>query len=622
MKKKLMIGMVLFLILVVGVIVLLPYVVDLARYRDYYVPQIERALGRPVEVQYVRLTVFPRVGARLGDVTIGDDPAFGSAPFLEVPEAEIAVLWLPLLKGRVQVDRLIVRRPTLRLVRLKSGQVNVSSIDLPASGDRPSPPPQDLRNAIASFLGLFAVERLSLTEGTVIVEDRSLESVRLNAFEQVSFETRDVQMRKTAIFHGTGTLASQGLPLSIKGRFGPIQPDLDLPEIMVEAKVGKVDMTMEGNVKDGWLEMTLHIPTVSTDDLPGSLQLEKPVTAKEIVSRVRLPVVPRREGERFSVGAVLIDPLRFDLQSGDSRVSVTGKGTPRRLHLKGTSSIFSSRDVPVTMPVRQPFTVEDLQIEADVEGLQVSIPRIAARAFGGTVTAEGEWNGATDVPTFTMKGVFEGFPVESVTRAAPFSTVGMTGMGALHWNFAGAARRDGAPIVKGPVRLVLQRGKLIGFDLVEELEQVLSMHGQLGPKTGFTAYDLIRADGELVESGLVVPAVAVEGQAFSSRGAGMLGFDRSLKVQGELVLPPPVSEKILRKYPMAKVALKDERFVIPYVVKGTLDTPRLGLDAKVLGAQVKNLVRETVEKALNGDDEEVQQLLKKGEDALKKFFGR
>jgi hypothetical protein len=192
----------------------------------------------------------------------------------------------------------------------------------------------------------------------------------------------------------------------------------------------------------------------------------------------------------------------------------------------------------------------------------------------------------------------------------------------LHWNFTGAVRRDRAPIVKGPVRLALQRGKLIGFDLVEELEQVLGMHGQLGPKTGFTAYDAIRADGELVETGLAVPAVAVDGQAFSSRGAGMLGFDRSLKVQGELVLSPQVAEKILKKYPMAKVALKDERFVIPYVVKGTLDTPRLGLDAKVLGSQVKNLVRETVEKALKGDDDEVQQLLKKGEEALKKFFGR
>jgi AsmA protein len=622
MKKKLMIGMVLFLILVVGVIVLLPYVVDLARYRDYYVPEIEQALGRPVEVKHVRLSVFPRLGVRLGDMAIADDPAFGSAPFLEVPEAEMSVQWLPLLKGRVQVDHLIVKRPTLRLVRLSSGQVNVSGIRLPVAGDRLPSHPQDLRHAIASPLGLLAVERLSLMEGTVIVEDRFLESVRLNAFEQVSFESRDVQVRKTAVFHGTGTLVSQGMPLSVKGRFGPIQPDLDLPEIMVEAKAGKVDMTMEGHVKDGWLEMTLHIPTVSTDDLPWSLHLNKPVVAKDVVARVRLPAVPGKEREGFSGGAVTIDPLQFDLQSGESRVSVTGKGTSNRLHLNGTSSAFSSRDVPVAIPVRQPFTVDDLQIEADVEGLQVSLPRLAARAFGGTVTAEGKWNAATDVPTFSLKGAFEGFSVESVTRSVPFSTVGMTGRGVLHWNLAGAVQRNGASIVKGPVRLILQRGKLIGVDLVEELEQVLSMHGQLGPKTGFTAYDVIRADGELGETGLTLPAVAIDGQAFSSRGAGMLGFDRSLKVHGELVLPPQMAEKILRRYPMAKVALKGERFIIPYVVQGTLDAPRLGLDARVLGAQVKSLVRETVEKALKGDDEEIQQLLKKGEEALKKFFGR
>jgi hypothetical protein len=48
--------------------------------------------------------------------------------------------------------------------------------------------------------------------------------------------------------------------------------------------------------------------------------------------------------------------------------------------------------------------------------------------------------------------------------------------------------------------------------------------------------------------------------------------------------------------------------------------PVLRLDTQSLGNQVQKKIEERLEKALQGDDQELQKLLNEGKDLLKQFF--
>ena len=73
---KILVGLAIGFLLLVGVIVSLPFLINLNKYQDQYKPLLEQALNRTVEVQDIRLTIWPRLGVRVGRLTILDDPSF------------------------------------------------------------------------------------------------------------------------------------------------------------------------------------------------------------------------------------------------------------------------------------------------------------------------------------------------------------------------------------------------------------------------------------------------------------------------------------------------------------------------------------------------------------------
>jgi len=62
--------------------------------------------------------------------------------------------------------------------------------------------------------------------------------------------------------------------------------------------------------------------------------------------------------------------------------------------------------------------------------------------------------------------------------------------------------------------------------------------------------------------------------------------------------------------------------VLPFTVIGTVQKPLLQLDTQSFGHQVKMNVERRIEKVLQGDEQELQQLLQDGSDILKQLFGQ
>jgi len=104
------------LFVVVGIIVALVVVVIIVvatnldrivnKNKDFFLSRAETTLGREVGVGDVGVTLSGGIGVRLEDISIGEDPAFGTEPFVKASKLQVAVKLLPLLKKKFEVKRI------------------------------------------------------------------------------------------------------------------------------------------------------------------------------------------------------------------------------------------------------------------------------------------------------------------------------------------------------------------------------------------------------------------------------------------------------------------------------------------------------------------------------------
>ena len=96
--------------------------------RTRIVRSISLALGRPVDVSYVRIHLLPRPGFDLENFVVHEDPAFGSEPMLRAADVSASLRLRSLLRGRLEIARLSLTEPSLNLVRNAEGHWNLERL--------------------------------------------------------------------------------------------------------------------------------------------------------------------------------------------------------------------------------------------------------------------------------------------------------------------------------------------------------------------------------------------------------------------------------------------------------------------------------------------------------------
>ncbi len=613
-----MVAIAIVLVLLVVIILLLPFLLDLNRFRDHYVPIIEQVLHRKVAVQDVRLTLYPTLGVQLREVIIADDPAFSSHPFLTVPSVQVAVQWRPLLQRRLEVKRVSVESPIIQVIRSPKGVLNIATIGKVSSSGKTLPENTESKDPVSSLVGVLAVKQFSLTGGTLKFEDRTRQSSKALQIKNLTFNTESVAIGEIALVRVHGMVMPYQIPFDVTGRFGPLQANLDIPNFDIDGLVGKVAVTANGEMIDGQLTGDIQIPKASTDDLPIKLGMKAPIALSQLQAHFEASIFPK--GQQTRSGEVLIDPIRLKIHMGRSTIHLSGKGTPTRFSLVGDSPTFYSQDLPVSLPIQQPFVLEHIQFEAEKLEKNLILQSFTAKAFDGTMRAKGVLDTWIPPLTFSMQGAFKKFSAETLMKAITPSPVKLTGVGELKWTTRGIVPSSASPAFDGPIHLTIRDGAVIGFDLVKSVEDALRIPGVLGKSTGRTQYSLIDAKTELNDEGLAIRKFIAHAPNFSLRSVGKVGLDQSLNLQGTLTVPPTIAEKITQQFPMALAVRREGQLLLPFVVQGTIQNPRLRLNSQLLGQQVKKKVEERLEKVLQGDDQELQKLLDDGKDLLKQFF--
>jgi hypothetical protein len=123
-------------VLAIAAMIALPYAVDTPRVQTLIATGASQALGRPVTFASVSLVVFPRPAIQLHALEIGEDPRFGTAPFLKLETGRLTLRVRPLLAGHVEFSTLTLKQPAISLIRNPDGRLNIASLGAAASEPR------------------------------------------------------------------------------------------------------------------------------------------------------------------------------------------------------------------------------------------------------------------------------------------------------------------------------------------------------------------------------------------------------------------------------------------------------------------------------------------------------
>ncbi|MGE3938012.1 MAG: AsmA family protein, partial [Nitrospirales bacterium] len=479
------VGLLVFALLL-GIIIALPFLLDLNRYRDQYIPWLESTLQRKVDMGDVRLNLFPRLGLQVKDIQIADDPAFSQSPFLVVPSAEVVISWKPLLQRKIQVEQVLIHDPHIHVIRAKNGTMNTTSIGRISSRTLSPSHDDDPAKEVNPLLGVLAVDNLSLSGGQLTYEDRRDGDASIYSVDNPVLTTESVQWGKTATIRAEGMLQPWQTPVHFTGHIGPLQPTLDIPLIDFEGYLGKVNWSAKGDLAKGTLKIDVQVPRLDTNDVPLDLSLTKPVVVSEVLAHVQVPVLSHKGA--VSTSGIRIPSFQADLHLGNALVHLVGEGTPSLFQLEGKASTFSTQDLPIILPLAQPMAVEHLEVHSSIQGPRINVLDFQAKVFQGALEGKGEWEYSGSSSVFSSYGTLKGFSVEAVQAAFHSSPFVMTGVGDMQWDIQGSLETPSYPQLSGPVNITIGQGKISGVDVLHLLEDALNLPGLFGGTPGLTLF--------------------------------------------------------------------------------------------------------------------------------------
>jgi AsmA protein len=171
-KRAAWIGLAIFGSLL-ALILIAPHFVDLGLFKKTYLPLLEEALNRRIDVGEVHLSLVPTPAIELSKLTVSDSAAFADNTFFSAQQLRLRLKLLPLLRGRFEIVELVLDKPIFNLLKQPDGSFNYSDIGSkksPAVARRETRKKPDSAKAADAAAGYLAIpNRLRVNDGELNV---------------------------------------------------------------------------------------------------------------------------------------------------------------------------------------------------------------------------------------------------------------------------------------------------------------------------------------------------------------------------------------------------------------------------------------------------------------------
>jgi AsmA protein len=310
--KKWIIAAGILLLLVVGAIAWAALNLEsyLEENRELVETKISEALGRSVGFDRLALSLRGGLGVRVENLSVGDDPAYGEEPFVTTAAAVARVRIWPALRGEIDVARISLLEPRVRLIRDAAGW-NAQTIA--ATGDEApeASEPADTSGTAAVAVALFDIE-----DGTLLFVDRTAKPEFETTFENIDFRASELSPdTPVRIEMSASLLGASDENFSLRGTIGPV--DFAAPD------TSPLDLELQLGPLDG--ETAIRFGRGFGAPAEASLQGE--IGAEAVVTGT--PADPRME--------LLLDATRAAVGYGDSFQKP--QGVPLTFACQATTSV-------------------------------------------------------------------------------------------------------------------------------------------------------------------------------------------------------------------------------------------------------------------------------------------
>ncbi|MEO5336157.1 MAG: AsmA family protein [Magnetospirillum sp. WYHS-4] len=220
MKSKILIGLGLVVVLLVGTALVAPSFIDWNQHRALATRMVKEATGRDLVIGGdMTLSVLPKPAVLVNDLRLSNLPGAHAPQMMSLKTLEVRIALAPLLAGNVQIERVRVVDPVIEIETLADGRSNLAFEGLP-SETAPSPAAPASGGGEAKAGGGFdlQLDNLTLENGTVVYRDTKAGTVEkieeINASVAIASLAGPVEAK--------GSLRARGIPLSVNGTVGKL----------------------------------------------------------------------------------------------------------------------------------------------------------------------------------------------------------------------------------------------------------------------------------------------------------------------------------------------------------------------------------------------------------------
>jgi len=355
----------------------------LERNKIYLLDRAQQALGRKISVGEVEATLFSGIGARLKNFAMADDPAYAvSGDFVHAKDLQIHVKFWPLLKKEVQVKRVVLHDPVIRIIRNPDGKFNFSTIGKKDKEMKEAVEKEKKERAPrAESQSTFLVSLVDIAGGDVhYIDKKNGTDLQLR---RIDLKVEDFNHNQPFNIKLAAALYADKQNLELTSKIGPLRSDGDFNQVPLDGEidVDPLDMT----------QLKKALPKLR-DVLPKNLDLSGLYRVKNLKFKGTLKDLATSGELEGTNGALLYGKafqkatgiplaLTTDAHYAGSKLSIRkGRLKLHNLELAATGDVHFGDSTVVNLSVKSE--------PASLDGWEKILPTIAKYQLTGTMDVQ------------------------------------------------------------------------------------------------------------------------------------------------------------------------------------------------------------------------------------------
>jgi len=372
-----------FAVLLILIVIIVPFLIDADALRPTIQTELSGALGRSVALGHLSFSLL-KGSLDAKDISIADDPAFSTTPFLEAKSLQLGVKVVPLLLHReVHITHLTIDTPSINLLHAENGQWNFSTMGHTAAAASQSP--QQGGSAPDLTVGALKIKGGSASVSSIPAVRKPL------VYSEIDVTVKQFSLLKSFPFALSAKLPASG-SLSLTGNAGPLSAKnaADTP-FQANLQVKAFDPVAAGVLEpNAGISMSVNIDSQLVSD--GS----------SLVSHGKI------QAERLQLartGSPAPHPVDIDYEIDDQLEARSGQITNISIHAGGVVARVtgSYRLTPQAALLDLRLNAPNLpidQVEELLPAFGVRLPT-GSKLSGGTLTATLAVTGPATATTIT-----------------------------------------------------------------------------------------------------------------------------------------------------------------------------------------------------------------------------